>query len=399
MKKVTTLPLPSCPIFEAIEIALIMMRNFALFQEACKYYNIKSNINFYEKDNQCVASTKDVKIYLPKDCQKSNITRSSLDKIFIFILCKIACSYRNEELNNSQLVFELNDLVKYKIAKSIRVARQEIYLFNRYLSEITIVVAPDSPYYSNNNDLRHLFNQIDISNGKVIVSLNNNYDWGTLLKGCLHISEEAFTLSPQSFRVHQVVFKMIAKKRRKDDFLLPLGEVLTFAGIFHEKSNPIRWINKINKTSDEINKCKSLNVSFSLIVRGGNTSRYVIANSYILAHNYRRKNTLKNNSDSYGYIYKFYDKNKELLYIGKTKNIQRRISQHFNNGHLPQECYQKIDCIEYAQLPTYTDAGILERYYIALLSPKYNIQYVNDGVPHCIVKPPQMNWEKLNFKT
>lgn len=37
-------------------------------------------------------------------------------------------------------------------------------------------------------------------------------------------------------------------------------------------------------------------------------------------------------------IYRFLDINKKLLYIGKAKNLEERLSNH---NHLPIECYEK----------------------------------------------------------
>lgn len=51
------------------------------------------------------------------------------------------------------------------------------------------------------------------------------------------------------------------------------------------------------------------------------------------------------------YIYRFLNKSGEIMYIGKTDNIIRRMQQHFSRqGRLPKECYKSVKVIEYITL-------------------------------------------------
>ncbi|MGL5718828.1 MAG: nucleotide excision repair endonuclease [Paraclostridium sp.] len=72
------------------------------------------------------------------------------------------------------------------------------------------------------------------------------------------------------------------------------------------------------------------------------------------------------------YTYRFKDINGNIIYIGKTVNLDRRIHDHFNKGHLPKECYQSVAVIEYQKHKTESDSLIWETYYITKYSPKYN---------------------------
>lgn len=72
------------------------------------------------------------------------------------------------------------------------------------------------------------------------------------------------------------------------------------------------------------------------------------------------------------YVYRFIDKNDNVIYYGKTINIDRRISDHIAKGHLPNECYRNITRIEYQKYKTESDALIMETYYITKYSPKFN---------------------------
>ena len=96
-----------------------------------------------------------------------------------------------------------------------------------------------------------------------------------------------------------------------------------------------------------------------------------------------------------GYVYKFLDKGGILLYVGKTKNIDQRMKQHMNNGHLSKEQYDKVCSIYYTELSSMNDAGILERYMIANLKPEFNKEFSNEGECEISVKIPERKDWKL----
>lgn len=73
------------------------------------------------------------------------------------------------------------------------------------------------------------------------------------------------------------------------------------------------------------------------------------------------------------YVYKFIDDTTNIIYIGKTDNIDNRMKQHFSSrGHLSSACYDSVVKILYSVLPTKCDADILETFLINKYSPKYN---------------------------
>lgn len=75
-------------------------------------------------------------------------------------------------------------------------------------------------------------------------------------------------------------------------------------------------------------------------------------------------------------VYRFLNKDDEIIYIGKTKSLKNRISSH---GHLPKECYDSIDRIEYITLDNSDEMGIYERYLINKHNPKYNKEFNNNS--------------------
>ncbi len=74
------------------------------------------------------------------------------------------------------------------------------------------------------------------------------------------------------------------------------------------------------------------------------------------------------------YLYKLVNKNQNVLYVGQTNNIKRRVyQQHFSNhGHLPDECYRETKYIYYMKCLSQSDLNIREEYLINTLSPPFN---------------------------
>lgn len=73
------------------------------------------------------------------------------------------------------------------------------------------------------------------------------------------------------------------------------------------------------------------------------------------------------------YVYRFIDGNNKVIYVGKTNNLDRRFSQHFNkSGHLPKECYNSVWKMEYIKVDSELNALLLETYYINKYRPKFN---------------------------
>lgn len=77
------------------------------------------------------------------------------------------------------------------------------------------------------------------------------------------------------------------------------------------------------------------------------------------------------------YLYRFLDKNKKILYIGRTNDITRRIlKEHFTeNTHLPNECYLDISAVEYAEFQNESEEVAYEAILINKEKPIYNTQF------------------------
>lgn len=68
-------------------------------------------------------------------------------------------------------------------------------------------------------------------------------------------------------------------------------------------------------------------------------------------------------------IYKFINRDNEVIYIGKAKDLKNRL---INHKHLPKECYEELAYIMYASFDIEHEMDFAERYYIQKLTPKYN---------------------------
>jgi len=86
------------------------------------------------------------------------------------------------------------------------------------------------------------------------------------------------------------------------------------------------------------------------------------------------------------YIYT--DKNKEIIYIGKAKNLKKRVSSYFQKGHLDPKTamlVSKIDSVDYIITKNEVDALILENNLVKKHQPKYNID-LKDGKRYAYVE-------------
>ena len=68
-------------------------------------------------------------------------------------------------------------------------------------------------------------------------------------------------------------------------------------------------------------------------------------------------------------IYKFINRDNEVIYIGKAKDLKNRL---INHKHLPKECYEELAYIMYASFDTEHEMDFAERYYIQKINPRYN---------------------------
>lgn len=80
-------------------------------------------------------------------------------------------------------------------------------------------------------------------------------------------------------------------------------------------------------------------------------------------------------------VYQFYDVEGKILYIGKAKNLKRRVSSYFTLKHEVAKTrilVKKIVSIQHIVVPTESDALLLENNLIKKYQPRYNILLKDD---------------------
>ncbi|RUA08233.1 MAG: excinuclease ABC subunit C [Flavobacteriia bacterium] len=91
--------------------------------------------------------------------------------------------------------------------------------------------------------------------------------------------------------------------------------------------------------------------------------------------------------------YQFFDKEGKIIYIGKAKNLKKRVGSYFNKHHeygKTRVLVKKIAEIRHIVVSTETDALLLENNLIKKYQPRYNIMLKDDKTYPwiCIKKEP-----------
>lgn len=80
-------------------------------------------------------------------------------------------------------------------------------------------------------------------------------------------------------------------------------------------------------------------------------------------------------------VYQYFDKDSKILYVGKAKNLKKRVSSYFNKQHDTARInvlVKKIATIKHIVVETEMDALLLENSLIKNLQPRYNILLKDD---------------------
>ena len=90
-------------------------------------------------------------------------------------------------------------------------------------------------------------------------------------------------------------------------------------------------------------------------------------------------------------IYKYFDAAGTLLYVGKAKNLRKRVSSYFTKtlgvSYKTHELVQRIHHIEFTIVNSEQDAFLLENSLIKQFPPMFNIKLKDDKTyPYIVIK-------------
>jgi excinuclease ABC subunit C len=89
-------------------------------------------------------------------------------------------------------------------------------------------------------------------------------------------------------------------------------------------------------------------------------------------------------------IYKYYDADKKLLYVGKAKSLRKRVSSYFNKtvaSYKTAELVRRIHSIDFTIVTSEQDALFLENSLIKQFQPVFNINLKDDkSYPFIVIK-------------
>ena len=80
-------------------------------------------------------------------------------------------------------------------------------------------------------------------------------------------------------------------------------------------------------------------------------------------------------------VYQYYDKEGKLLYVGKAKNLKKRVSSYFTKNYENNRTrllVKKIVTIKHIVVKTDTDPLLLENNLIKNYQPRYNVMLKDD---------------------
>lgn len=89
-------------------------------------------------------------------------------------------------------------------------------------------------------------------------------------------------------------------------------------------------------------------------------------------------------------IYKYFDADGKIIYVGKAKNLRKRVASYFNKTfttHKTYELVQRISRIEFTIVNSEPDAFFLENSLIKQFQPRYNISLKDSkSYPYIVIK-------------
>jgi excinuclease UvrABC nuclease subunit len=77
-------------------------------------------------------------------------------------------------------------------------------------------------------------------------------------------------------------------------------------------------------------------------------------------------------TDTGGGIYRMYDEKGDIVYVGKSQNLHRRLLQHLGHNTNSADFIDEVKFVEWHKVPSPIFQTMLEGIFIALHEPKHN---------------------------
>ncbi|MFD2597829.1 excinuclease ABC subunit UvrC [Sphingobacterium corticis] len=105
-------------------------------------------------------------------------------------------------------------------------------------------------------------------------------------------------------------------------------------------------------------------------------------------------------------VYQYFDKEEQLIYVGKAKDLRNRVGSYFNSPHQlngkTRVLVRKINRIAFTIVDTEIDAWLLENSLIKKHQPRYNVMLKDDKTyPWIVIKQerfPRIYWTRRYIK-
>jgi DNA polymerase-3 subunit epsilon len=231
--------------------------------------------------------------------------------------------------------------------------RMDIPVYIRALTGITNEMVQDAPPFEDvAADIYHLLH------GKIFVAHNVNFDFSFIR---YHLASAGYDL-----QCNKLCTVRLGRKIMPGMPSYSLGKLCRHLGIDNESRH--RAAGDAEATA----------ILFSMLLQNDSANHINEALKQRSREQVLPPNLPKKDIDQLPYcpgVYYFHDERGKVIYVGKAKNVKKRVSSHFtgnNPGPQRQEFLRNIHHITYQECGTELIAFVLEAVEIKRLWPKYN---------------------------
>lgn len=79
-------------------------------------------------------------------------------------------------------------------------------------------------------------------------------------------------------------------------------------------------------------------------------------------------------NEKIGGCYRLFNRNREIIYIGKSSQLQTRFNEHLSGNSNASYFIRQVKFVDYIAIPNPLDRAVLEMALIGYFKPKYNYE-------------------------